>query len=294
MNLENKNSFFSVVLGIPDTVSIEELENEMDLVLSLMNVQSMIYKFEQNQKEQLVYFFKTANRKRKGQLVKYCDRIISHEFKVHSFVKTQFETEIERLKQNRHFNLINQPTLFGDYTGKDVKFFEDRKTWHPWQHELYSKIFNPDGTFQIPNPRKIISLVDTQGNSGKSSFFKFLYFKHPSEIGKIGYGTASQLRTSFVNVGRKTLYIVDLARSKGRDDKQADILSALEDAKNGAIFSAMMGAGKTLLMEPPHIIISTNYKLDYGLLSADRWDTYNIQDAKLKEFKYKEGVSPKK
>ena len=45
----------------------------------------------------------------------------------------------------------------------------------------------------------------------------------------------------------------------------------------------MYGSGRTLLMEPPHIIVSSNYNLDYNLLSEDRWEVYEISDKKLKK-----------
>ena len=115
-----------------------------------------------------------------------------------------------------------------------------------------------------------------KGNSGKSSFFKWLYFKHNEAIGRIGYGSASQLRSSAVNIGKKKLYIVDLARSKSKDDRQEDLLSVLEDLKSGLVTNAMYGSGRTLMMEPPHIIVSSNYVLKYELLSEDRWEVYQI------------------
>lgn len=92
----------------------------------------------------------------------------------------------------------------------------------------------------------------------------------------MGYGSASQLRSGAVNIGKKKLYIVDLARSKSSGDKEEDLLSVLEDIKNGFVTNAMYGSGKTLMMEPPHIIVSSNYILNYELLSSDRWQVYEI------------------
>lgn len=59
------------------------------------------------------------------------------------------------------------------------------------------------------------------------------------------------------------------------------MLSAVEDLKNGFITSAMFGGGQTLIMNPPHIIISSNYIFDQDLLSKDRWEILNLENNKL-------------
>jgi hypothetical protein len=186
------------------------------------------------------------------------------------------------MRFNKHFELINKP--MNEYTGSDISIFDDRKKWHSWQKEIYQMIFDENESFKKPDRRHIISLVDKKGNSGKSSFFKWLFFKYPNLIGRIGYGSASQLRSGAVNIGKKELYIVDLARSKGKNDQKEDLLSVLEDLKSGLVTNLMYGSGKTLLIEPQHIIVSSNYTLKYELLSEDRWEVYEITSSnKLKK-----------
>ena len=155
-------------------------------------------------------------------------------------------------------------------------------------------IFHQDGTYKEPDPRNIISLIDKKGNSGKSSFFKWLSYKNPESIGRLGYGSASQLRSSAVNIGKKELYIVDLARSKSKQDREEDLLSVLEDLKSGFITNAMYGSGKILMMEPPHIIVSSNYEFKYEALSSDRWHIYRITSKKkLKKLRTQESLAKK-
>ena len=43
----------------------------------------------------------------------------------------------------------------------------------------------------------------------------------------------------------------------------------------------MYGNGNTLMMEPPHIIMSSNFIPDVNLLSKDRWKMYKIKNEKL-------------
>lgn len=145
------------------------------------------------------------------------------------------------------------------------------------RNKIYQKIFDGKGNIKEPHPRHIISLVDTKGNSGKSSFFKYLFYNYSEEIGRITYGTTGQLRSSVLNMGKKSIYIVDLTRSQGKTDNQEDLLSIIEDIKNGLVTSNFYGKGSTLIMKPPHIIVSTNYILNYEALSADRWEIYEIK-----------------
>ena len=111
--------------------------------------------------------------------------------------------------------------------------------------------------------RKIINIVDKHGKSGKSQFFKYLYVKNEKQIGRISYGSAAQLRSSLVNLGERKIYIIDLPRTKGKYDSHFELLSVIEELKSGCVINAMYGRGNSLIIEPPHIIISTNYLLDY-------------------------------
>ena len=282
---ENKNSFFSLTL---DTIQfstnpyqLEKLDDFVDLIFSTMKVQNNWYKFCQKNNQEIIYFFKTEDRKRKGQLVNCCDKIFPkvQEYSVEALSKISYEKDINRFKKNENFKLIYKPLPFGDYSANDISIFKDPKNWHPWQQDLYNLVFNKDGSFRDPHPRHIISLVDIKGCSGKSTWFKYWYFKHPEDIGRMGYGSASQLRAGAVNLGKKKLYIVDLARSKSVNDREEDLLSVLEDIKNGLVSNAMYGSGKTLMMEPPHIIVCSNYVLKYNLLSEDRWQVFEITSA---------------
>jgi hypothetical protein len=292
--MENKNSFFSLSLNLDliqgNAFKLENLLNSVDLVLSSMGVKTKSYQFKSTYGNELVYLFQTDTRKRKGQLAKYCDQHLPQDqsYQILALTKTTFESELLRFQNNLKFNLVDKPTIFDEYAGTDIKIFDNKANWHEWQLKIYEKIFNPDGSFKQADPRKIISLVDQKGNSGKSSFFKWLFYKNPDTIGRIGYGSASQLRSSAVNLGKKDLYVVDLARSKSKDDRQEDLLSVLEDLKSGLVTNVMYGSGKTLIMEPPHIIVSSNYILKYDLLSEDRWDIYQITSSnKLKQINLK-------
>lgn len=44
----------------------------------------------------------------------------------------------------------------------------------------------------------------------------------------------------------------------------------------------MYGRGNSLIIEPPHIIVSTNYLLSYENLSRDRWEVFEIDSKNQK------------
>ena len=83
--------------------------------------------------------------------------------------------------------------------------------------------------------RRIVSIYCPFGKSGKSQFFKWMSVNRPKDIGRIGYGTASQLKSSITNIGigARPIWLIDLARAKTKDQSQTDLLSTIEDLKGG-------------------------------------------------------------
>ena len=76
--------------------------------------------------------------------------------------------------------------------------------------------------------------------------------------------------------------IYDLHRTRGKSDSLTDILSVIEDIKDGFVTSSMYGGDKQLMMSPPTVIVFSNIRLPYNSLSEDRWDLYTIHsDLKL-------------
>jgi len=314
---ENRNSYFALLLNLEDDsteYSLNQLEDKIDLILAGMSTSEICYRFDNVLENQIVYLFKSNKRKRKGELAKLCEKFLPKEntYQISGIRKDDFQHEILQLTKNKHYKMVSKPDVLSEqraeefdnkYSGKDLERFKDIKNWYPWQLKVFNHIFNvvksKDGynyqsVFKEPHPRHIINIVDKKGNSGKSSFFKYLFYQFPEDIGRLGYGSTSQLKSSVVNIGKKKLYIVDLARSKGKQDSQEDLLAVLEDLKSGLITNPMYGAGKTLLMEPPHIIVSCNYELDYELLSSDRWEVYQIASKDLIKINHKKVALQKK
>lgn len=284
MALENKKSYFLLDFKLPESKIGEkeyrdEVTNAIDLILSAMGVDEEPQQYVKTDQGRMIYLFRTNMRKRKGQLVKFCDRYLPdyQNYRIEGITKSYFEEVQRNLKNNSNYQKQTSISRI-NYQGDDIKILDDRKNWKPWQIQIFEKFFNEDLTIKTANEREIYSIIDIEGQSGKSIFYKWLFVHIGGEqIGAITFGTAAQLRASILNLGEKKLYILDLTRAKGVADKEEDLMSVLESTKNGMVTSPMYGKGATLLMEPPHILITSNYLLDYELLSMDRWKIYELK-----------------
>lgn len=292
---ENKSSFFSVTLPVQsfdyNDNYLDNLDDQMDLILSGIGVNDRQYKFANKNSQEIVYLFKTEapSRKRKGQLTKLCNRHLNQKqgYIANALTVDTFQDCVNRYKLNKNFILLKEPNSYIDYKGEDIQILNDPEKWYDWQKDLFHKLFEIKKDQPIssnikqykirkPDPRKIISIIDPSGCSGKSIFFKFLYVNFPTKMLQLNYGSSQQLRSAIVRNGKKEIYTVDLSRAKGKDDREEDLLNSIESCKSGTIQSNLFGTGSILIQEPPHIIITSNYVLSYDLLSEDRWEIFKI------------------
>jgi hypothetical protein len=81
-----------------------------------------------------------------------------------------------------------------------------------------------------------------------------------------------------MNYGPKRAYFIDLPRTQGYYDKKGDLLSVIEEVKNGHVMSSIYGKGGILMIPPPHIFIFSNEALNYQSLSKDRWEVYTLTE----------------
>lgn len=130
----------------------------------------------------------------------------------------------------------------------------------------------------------------------KTTSLKWILYNHIQQVGRITYGSPAQLRSSVINLGAKKLYIVDLPRARSEKDSSVDLLTVLEEIKSGCVTNPMYGKGNTLIMDPPHVLVSSNSELETHLLSEDRWEIYQITSRKrlkniTKQFKQKQKQS---
>lgn len=289
--MENKNTFFMISLDIKSNRNnefyMDKLDNNCDLILHSMNVGNTLYRF--NGPFSIVYIFKCEKRKRKGQLVKLCEKYLNEkqEFVVESLTKDNYERFIKKMK-NSNLEMTEKPES-SKYSGKDISILNDPKNWHDWQIHLYNRLFEkPFDRNKIDSRNKIkpgeerfiLCYIDKVGNNGKSILSKWLLWNRSDEIAVIDQGSAQQIKSSVVNKGARKAYIIDLTRQRGQAYSEDDLLCVLESIKNGLVQRQMFGDGNTLIMDPPHLIVFTNEPFEYNKLSRDRWKVWNIKNKK--------------
>ena len=307
MKPNNKKSFFEIYLIKKISEEYENIKDQedslaekADMILGKVGPIEYEISFLRVNKELgqlgLSTFIKVANRKRRSQIQKYCNDV-DQENQMTIFVNDYLQTDwVETIKKFKmdpeqeklYLNINNK--LEKEYSRDDIRVLDKVENWNKWERQLYSLIFKvkennikPIGkeSFRKSSNREIISIVDFVGNSGKSTFWKWILDKYKGEVATIPYGSASQLRSRIVNLGPKKLYIIDLPRTSGRNDNKEDILSVIEEIKSGKVDSTMYGSSESLIFDCPWVIVSSNFEFKYESLSRDRWRVYLMDHKKL-------------
>lgn len=169
-------------------------------------------------------------------------------------------TKMEELRELHSRVCAKFPRFVKDY-------LEDRKTRykvdpHPlreWQAKLNDKLKRP------PDSRKIIFVVDRDGNEGKSWFARYFCDLH-DDAQIIIPGKKADM--AYTLEDDKRVFFLDCPRSKQGEFIQYDFL---EEMKNGYVFSPKYES-KVKKFKPPHVVVLTNEMPDQTKLSEDRFE----------------------
>lgn len=136
---------------------------------------------------------------------------------------------------------------------------------YDWQKDLIEKINNK------PDPRCIYWYYEPHGNSGKSTFGKYLAFHYNN----VCLTTATKSADILTCVDTQyNCYVLDFPRTLGSDFAP---FTAIEQLKNGFITdSKLKKQSRMIMFNPPHVIIFSNYFPKVEKLSRDRWRIFNI------------------
>jgi len=146
---------------------------------------------------------------------------------------------------------------------KDVSVEEHQL--YEWQNDLTQTLALP------PCDRKVIFVVDKEGNTGKTWFAKN-YTKHhsdaqfmePSKKADMAYALQDTLRVLFINVTRTS------------DSNNLDYLySFVESVKDGMVFSPKYES-RMKYYDKVHVVVMMNMQPNMDLLSADRYDIIEL------------------
>jgi hypothetical protein len=294
MKDENKQTFFELIITLHmpasalRTADSDRIQEQIDLIYSRLQVGNTSYQFET--KNLMIFLFKCEKRKRLGLITttvhkSLIQKDLIYAWEANGLVKTDFE--IQRDKYITQTKLVQGPiNENAHYSESDIKILDDSKNFYKWQKTLLNILFE-DGDVsnkaRTPDPRSIILIRDSLGRGGKTIFLKWLLRRREQykfdDIGVLTSGTASQLRSYIINIGpNKRIYILDLPRAYEQTTnwRNGDIFSVLELLKSGLLCSAMYGQQKSLLIDPPTIIIFANGLIQKDLLSEDRWEIYDM------------------
>jgi hypothetical protein len=161
-----------------------------------------------------------------------------------------------------------KPRKRNTYDGRDLRCMENPYTWQ----KTVMSLCNAEA-----DDRTINWVYNASGCAGKSKLMKYMRWKNP-EMARVGLGSATQIKTAVIEKGAHQVYMVDLPRVRGSDERQQELFSALEEIKNGWVESPMYGRSAELLMEPPHIWIFSNELPNLGMCSLDRWHVWHLYD----------------
>lgn len=154
--------------------------------------------------------------------------------------------------------------------------------FYPWQEKLASMI-------QVWNGRKIICIVETTGNNGKSVFVEHLeYTRAAYEVPALT--VMEDIMQCCMCIASQKVYCIDMPRSM-KKDKLWSFYAGLEALKNGVMYDKRHSFKKRRI-DRPNIVVFTNCVPDRDLLSEDRWDIYFIASHDLLPAPVAQGAKP--
>ncbi len=146
----------------------------------------------------------------------------------------------------------------------------DEANLYNWENDILSIVG------EEPHPRKIYWYWSEAGNTGKSTFTKYLAVKYKAIVVS---GNASDMKFAVLEYKKKNkkypeIIVCDVARNTNIDKL---CYSGFEEVKNGCFFSGKYESGM-VLGNCPHFIIFANSEPNYSKMSVDRWDVTNLDN----------------
>ena len=293
---ENKYKFFIITVLVTFVISknikgpLNNIEKMMQIIFKLMKSKRYTKVVQVRNPGELMidFILEVKVRKRESQLNQYCMTYLSDfedsesklEFKTRPLLQKDLGDLVfaHPFSSNLPLESLEKTAYHSNklYVGQDIKIFENRDNWFSWQKEVYNRFYKVNHRLKESEPRSILNLVDFYGNSGKSSFFKYLYINDKKNTAKITYRNSEQLLSTISESESKNLYIIELYHKLESEEKQY-LLSIIEDLKTGLL---ILKRQQELVMDPPHIILSSNDPLIRRGSSNNKWEIFEIEKNK--------------
>lgn len=167
-------------------------------------------------------------------------------------------------KENNIFLMLGMP--------RPLKPLACENNLRPWQFDL-TKIVEHE-----PDDRKIYWYWSASGNTGKTTFARYLHRKYD---GILLSGKSSDMKNAIIEYKKTNGYtpeliIIDLPRGF---DKDYLSYNGLEEIKNMFFYSGKYEGGM-VDGNQPHLIVFCNELPNIMKMSKDRWVIVNIEDYK--------------
>lgn len=141
----------------------------------------------------------------------------------------------------------------------------DIELWEGWQTNLFDSIFDGENEVRDADPRKIVFVVDEQGNKGKSAFARYVYLTCRDKVQILRVGKRDDVAHAIRDSVR--VFLFDVPRS----EMQYFQYSIVEQLKDRFVFSPKYESGVKEFEKVPHVIVLCNELPDESKLSQDRY-----------------------
>lgn len=142
----------------------------------------------------------------------------------------------------------------------------------PWQQTILDRIKGE------PDDRSLMWIADNVGCNGKSKLFKYLGVNQLAS--RFTVTTAERIASVMIDRGPQRCYVIDIPRSISTSKSMSDIYEMIEQLKNGYVFSGFYGKDREMDMEPPWVIVFSNFPPELKRCTQDRWNVYEISNDK--------------
>jgi hypothetical protein len=171
------------------------------------------------------------------------------------------ELNVKVLRENYSKVAAKYPRFFIDFIHDNQPELQPEEfEYREWQKILAEKL---DGE---PDPRKIIFIVDYDGNEGKTWFTHHYSTKGNKTCQVMIPGKKSDMAYNLI--ANPDVVFFDCPRSKQGEFVQYDFL---EEVKNGYVFSPKYES-RMKRFKTPHVVVMMNEMPDESKLSKDRFD----------------------
>lgn len=121
--------------------------------------------------------------------------------------------------------------------------------------------------------RKIVFVVDPDGNNGKSWYTRFYYQRYPEKTQLLGVGKRDDMAHAIDET--KTVFFVNVPRGS-MEFLQYSVLEMLKDR---VVYSPKYDSRTKLLPGNAHVVVMSNEYPDMNALSNDRYEAMDISNA---------------